>query len=102
PPGFAGLRGVGRGVSPRPPPRARGPRRGAGALVEITGLRNPCGQIEAFRPGLLAAVVERARDGTLRRKAGVMGVVRADGMVRPGDAIVVDRPPPPWHPLERV
>lgn len=83
-------------------PRGTRLRLGADAVVEITGLRNPCGQIEAFRPGLLAAVVERANDGTLRRKAGVMAVVVAGGRVRPGDAIGVDRPPPPWHSLERV
>ncbi|MBV5264218.1 MOSC domain-containing protein [Pinisolibacter sp. B13] len=101
-PGDLGENVLTRGVDLLALPRGTRLRLGAEAVVEITGLRNPCGQIEAFRPGLLAAVVERARDGTLRRKAGVMGVVRADGMVRPGDAIVVDRPPPPWHPLERV
>ncbi|EYS97193.1 molybdenum cofactor biosysynthesis protein [Cupriavidus sp. SK-4] len=75
---------------------------GASAMVELTGLRNPCGQIEAFRPGLLAQVLGRAEDGTLVRKAGVMGVVVTGGVVRPGDAISVSLPPPPHRVLERV
>ena len=75
---------------------------GAEAVIEVTGLRNPCAQIEAFRPGLLAAVLGRAPDGSLIRKAGIMAVVLAGGMVRPGDAITVTLPPPPHRPLERV
>ncbi|MNU00349.1 hypothetical protein D3C72_2434550 [compost metagenome] len=71
-------------------------------MVELTGLRNPCGQIEAFRPGLLAQVLGRAEDGTLVRKAGVMGVVVTGGVVRPGDAISVSLRPPPHRVLERV
>ncbi len=101
-PGDLGENVLTRGVDLLALPRGTRLSLGAEAVVEITGLRNPCGQIEAFHPGLLAAVVERANDGALRRKAGVMGVVVAGGMVRPGDAIGVDRPPPPWHPLERV
>lgn len=101
-PGDLGENVLTRGVDLLALPRGTRLSLGAEAVVEITGLRNPCGQIEAFRPGLLAAVVERADDGALRRKAGVMGVVVAGGMVRPGDAIGVDRPLPPWHPLERV
>ncbi len=101
-PGDLGENVLTRGVDLLALPRGTRLSLGAEAVVEITGLRNPCGQIEAFRPGLLAAVVERANDGALRRKAGVMGVVVAGGMVRPGDAIGVDRPPQPWHPLERV
>ncbi len=75
---------------------------GPSAVVEITGLRNPCAQIEAFRPGLLAAVLVRAPDGTLVRKAGVMGIVAAGGDVAPGDAIAVILPAEPWERLERV
>ena len=75
---------------------------GAGAVVELTGLRNPCAQIEAFRAGLLAAVLDRAADGTPIRKAGVMGIVVVGGEVRPGDAIAVTLPPLPWRRLERV
>jgi hypothetical protein len=77
-------------------------RVGAEAVVEVTGLRNPCQQIEAFRPGLLAAVLGRDAEGGLVRKAGIMGVVRQGGLVRPGDPIAVELPPPPHRRLERV
>jgi len=60
---------------------------GMNAVVEITGLRNPCSQIEQFQPGLLAAVLGRAANGSLIRKAGVMAVVVEGGLVCPGDAI---------------
>lgn len=62
---------------------------GADAVVVITGLRNPCGQIESFQPGLLAAVRERAADGDWIRRAGVMGIVLAGGVVEPGHTIEV-------------
>ena len=72
------------------------------AVVEITGLRNPCPQLDAFQPGLLAAVLGRDDQGNLIRKAGVMGVVLTGGPVRPGDPIRVALPPPPHARLERV
>jgi MOSC domain-containing protein YiiM len=72
------------------------------AAIEVTGLRNPCAQIERFRPGLLAAVLGRDPEGRLVRKAGIMGVVRAGGVVRPGDAIAVALPPLPHRALDRV
>lgn len=75
---------------------------GAEAVVEVTGLRNPCVQLDAFRPGLTAAVLDRDAAGNLVRKAGVMGVVRAGGEVKPGDAVVVELPPLPHRPLEKV
>lgn len=75
---------------------------GACAVVAITGLRNPCEQLNRFQPGLMAALVSRAPDGALVRKAGVMGVVRAGGPVRPGDRITVRLPAPPHRALERV
>ncbi len=59
------------------------------AIVEITGLRNPCSQIENFRSGLLAAVLSRAADGSLIRKAGVMAIVLEGGVVQARDAIEV-------------
>lgn len=64
-------------------------RVGGQALVRVTGLRNPCAQIEAFMPGLLAAVLDRSPEGELVRKAGVMGVVVEPGVVRAGDAIAI-------------
>ena len=75
---------------------------GSEAVVRITGLRNPCAQLDRFQKGLTAAVLERAPDSTLVRKAGVMGVVVAGGTVRPGDFIDVRLPPKPHRPLERV
>lgn len=77
-------------------------RVGAGAVLEVTGLRNPCAQIERFRAGLLAAVLDRGPNGEIVRKAGIMTVVRAGGAVRPDDPIAVELPPPPHRPLERV
>lgn len=75
---------------------------GDSALVRVTGLRNPCVQIEAFQPGLLAQMVEKRADGTLVRKAGVMGIVLAGGQVRPGDSIEVTLPEEPHRPLGPV
>ncbi|MFH8385051.1 MOSC domain-containing protein [Kitasatospora sp. NPDC018058] len=77
-------------------------RIGPEAEVEITGLRNPCAQIDDYRSGLLKRVVGRAEDGTIVRRAGIMGVVRAGGPVRPGDTIGVELPAAPHRPLERV
>jgi MOSC domain-containing protein YiiM len=75
---------------------------GPDAVVEVTGLRNPCAQLDDFRAGLRAAVLERGGDGTLVRKTGVMAVVLSDGEVRSGDAIAVELPGGPGHPLEVV
>lgn len=72
------------------------------AVLEVTGLRNPCAQIERFRPGLLAAVIDRGPRGELILKAGIMTVVHSGGVIRPGDPIGVALPPPPHLPLERV
>ncbi|GIH95498.1 MOSC domain-containing protein [Planobispora siamensis] len=77
-------------------------RLGEEAVVEVTGLRNPCAQIDGFQPGLLKQVVGRDDSGRLVRKAGIMGVVVTGGLVRPGDAIRVELPPPPHRPLDRV
>lgn len=74
----------------------------AGAVITVTGLRNPCRQIEDHRSGLLGLVVRRAADGSVRRLAGVMGVVSRGGFVRPGDVIEVEPPPRPHHPLAPV
>ena len=73
-------------------------RLGDEAVVEITGLRNPCVQLETIQPGLMAAVLDRDEHGALIRKAGVMAIVVAGGLVRPGDAITVE-PLPQLHTL---
>lgn len=77
-------------------------RIGLDAQVRVTGLRNPCSQIEAFMPGLLAAVLGRSPDGELVRKAGVMGVVLASGGVAPGDTVTVLEAPQPHVALRPV
>ena len=77
-------------------------RLGDEAVVEVTGLRNPCAQLDAFQPGLMAAVLDRTPDGALVRKAGIMSVVLHGGLVRPGDAIRVELPEPPHRPLAPV
>jgi MOSC domain-containing protein YiiM len=75
---------------------------GDAAVVEITGLRNPCVQLDRLRPGLMAATLERDAGGHLVRKAGVMGIVLAGGDVSPGDPIRVELPPAPHRRLEPV
>ena len=75
---------------------------GESAVVEVTGLRNPCAQLDTFQPGLMAAVLDRADEGHLIRKAGVMGIVATGGEVQPGDAIRVELPPEPHRALDRV
>ncbi|MDY0810684.1 MOSC domain-containing protein [Kitasatospora purpeofusca] len=77
-------------------------RIGAEAVVEVTGLRNPCLQIDAFQDGLLKQVVGRDEEGNVVRRAGVMGVVRTGGTIHPGDTVEAELPPGPHHPLERV
>lgn len=77
-------------------------RLGAEALVAITGLRNPCKQIDQFQRGLLSRVAYKEADGTVIRKTGVMGVVVSGGLVHAGDAIDVSLPPGRPIPLERV
>ena len=72
------------------------------AVVEVTGLRNPCTQIDAFRKGLLKQVVGRDAEGQVLLRAGIMSVVVAGGAVRPGDTVVVELPDGPRPPLEIV
>jgi MOSC domain-containing protein YiiM len=77
-------------------------RIGDEAVIEITGLRNPCKQLETIQRGLMAAVLNRDANGALIRKAGVMSIVLTGGMVRPGAAIAVELPPEPHTPLQPV
>jgi MOSC domain-containing protein YiiM len=77
-------------------------RLGREAVVEVTGLRNPCKQLNGLAPGLMKAVLDRDSDGELIRKCGVMGVVLAGGEVRPGDPIEVELPAEPHVPLAPV
>lgn len=101
-PGDVGENITTRGVDLLSLPRGTRLRLGPSAVVEITGLRNPCTQLDRFSPGLMAATLDTDDDGALVRKAGVMGVVLAEGEVCTGDAIVVDLPAPPYSRLEPV
>lgn len=75
---------------------------GQGVALEVTGLRNPCGQIEHFMPGLLAAVLGRDDQGGLIRKAGIMAIALTSGVLEVGDNIAVELPQRPHLPLEVV
>jgi MOSC domain-containing protein YiiM len=72
------------------------------AVVEITGLRNPCSQLDQMSPGLMKAVLDRDADGRLVRKAGVMAVVVTGGVVRANDRIEIVPPSGPQISLEPV
>jgi MOSC domain-containing protein YiiM len=72
------------------------------AVVEVTGLRNPCTQLDGIQQGLMKATLDRDADGNLVRKTGVMSIVVAGGVVRPGDTIRVEPPPEPHRSLEVV
>lgn len=77
-------------------------RLGEAAAVQVTGLRNPCVQLERFQPGLMHACIEKLADGRVVRKAGIMAVVKHGGVVRPGDAIRVELPAGEHRPLKPV
>lgn len=75
---------------------------GEHAIVEITGLRNPCTQLDGLQSGLMKAALETRADGALVRKSGVMGVVRVGGEVQRGDSIRIELPALPHLPLQPV
>jgi MOSC domain-containing protein YiiM len=75
---------------------------GETAVVEVTGLRNPCAQLDDIQPGLMAATLERDAHGNLVRKAGIMGIVLEGGELGPGATIRVELPAEPQRPLVPV
>ncbi len=77
-------------------------RLGQEAVVEVTGLRNPCNQLDGIAPGLMSATLARDEQGGLVRRAGIMSVVLNGGDVRQGDPISVELPASPHRPLEPV
>ncbi|WP_369059714.1 MOSC domain-containing protein [Caulobacter sp. 73W] len=77
-------------------------RIGEEAEVQVTGLRNPCIQMDRFQDGLMAATLDRDQNGELIRKAGVMGVVLSGGLVTPGAVVTAILPLPPHKPLKPV
>jgi len=101
-PGDLGENVTTRGIDLLALPTGTRLRLGAAAVVEVTGLRNPCVQLDRFQQGLTAAVLDRDEAGELVRKAGVMAVVIAGGEVRRGDGITVKRPAGPHRALRVV
>lgn len=101
-PGDIGENVTTRGVPLLTLPRGTRLHLGDDAIVEVTGLRNPCGQLDRFQDGLMRAMISRDADGNLVRKAGVMAIVVAGGEIRPGDTIAIERPPGEERPLEPV
>ena len=75
---------------------------GDNAVIELTGLRNPCKQIDDFQEGLMGELVFKDAEGTIVRQAGVMSVVDQTGWVAPGDTIRVELPPEPHLKMERI
>lgn len=91
-----------RGVDLLALPRGAVLKLGSDVELRVTGLRNPCSQIEKFQTGLLKAVLGKTANGDLVRKTGVMTIVLRGGIVAPGDVISVELPAPPLLPLEVV
>ena len=83
-------------------PRGTRLRLGDTAVIEVTGLRNPCRQLDGIHPGLMEAVLGRAKSGEVIRKAGIMTIVLAGGRVEKGNRIAVEMPEPPHAPLRPV
>ena len=92
PPGAVGENVLVRGLDLLALPTGARLHLGAAAVVEVTGLRNPCVQLDRYADGLMEAVLRREPDGTLVRLAGVMSIVLTSGPVRPGDAVRVELP----------
>lgn len=101
-PGDMGENVTTRGIDLLALPAGARLRIGAQAVVEVTGLRNPCVQLDGFQHGLMKAVLDRDDEGRLVRKAGVMAIVLVGGDVAAGDPIEVSLPPEPHLPLEPV
>jgi MOSC domain-containing protein YiiM len=101
-PGLMGENITTRGVDLLGLPKGAIMRLGPDAVIEVTGLRNPCYQLDKLQQGLMAACLDKTADGKLVRKAGVMSVVLAAGLVRAGDQILVELPAGPHEPLKPV
>jgi MOSC domain-containing protein YiiM len=113
---FAELRGLGFAIGPGDLgenivtsgidllglPRGARLHLGTTAVVEVTGLRTPCKQMDAFRAGLMKACLARDAAGGVVRKAGIMGIALAGGLIGVGDGVGVELPEKPWMKLEAV
>ncbi|MQA74367.1 MAG: MOSC domain-containing protein [Solirubrobacterales bacterium] len=101
-PGEMGENLTTRGIDPLALPSGARLLLGESARIEVTGLRNPCSQLDGIQPGLMAATLDRDADGELIRRAGVMAIVLAGGEVRPDDRVRVRLPPEPHRALDPV
>ena len=101
-PGQIGENVTTRGIDLLALPKGTRLHLGDTAVVEVTGLRNPCRQLNGIQAGLMDATLDRAANGDLIRKAGIMGIVVADGEIHPGDPIRAELPPGERSPLEPV
>ncbi len=75
---------------------------GPAAVVEITGLRTPCVQMNHLRPGLMAAVFTYLPSGKKSPRTGVMSIVRRGGTVTPDCPIEIELPALPHQPMKCV
>ena len=101
-PGAIGENVTTRGIALLALPRGTRLHLGDCAVVQVTGLRNPCRQLDRFQAGLMAAMLDRDEQGNPVIKSGIMGIVLSGGEVRPGDPIEVELPSEPHQPLGRV
>jgi len=101
-PGDMGENVTTRGIDPLALPTGTRLQLGPEAVVDVTGLRNPCVQLDGFQPGLMKAVLDRDADGGLVRKAGVMAIVLISGEVAAGDRVTIACPAGPHVPLRPV
>lgn len=101
-PGVMGENVTTRGVDLLNLPQGTRLHLGESAVIEVTGLRNPCKQLNGVQEGLMNATLEKKDDGTLIRKSGVMSIVLEGGDIKPGDVIRVVLPPEPHIALEPV
>jgi MOSC domain-containing protein YiiM len=101
-PGLMGENVTTRGVDLLALPTGARLHLGREAVVEVTGLRNPCRQLDKLQTGLMAATLARDAAGNLIRKAGIMGIVLAGGEVSEGDTITIELPSLPHQPLAPV
>ncbi len=101
-PGVVGENITTRGLELHDLPRGTRLTIGTDAVIVLTGLRNPCLQLDRFQPGLMQAVLGRGDRGEVLYQCGVMGVVETDGLVQPGDPITITLPAGRHEPLRRV
>ncbi len=101
-PGAMGENITTRGIDLLALPRSTLLRLGESAVVSVTGLRDPCAQMNGLRPGLMKACLARSVNGEIVRKSGIMSTVIQSGIVRPGDSISIEFPNPPFLTLGPV